>query len=244
MAGTTANSTNLWSTANNLYWTNTAAGADKFYQGDTVIFDDTAINTTIYPNGQLYPASVTIDCTTKNFVITNRSQAGPYSGVIGGNCAITKNGTGTVTFGTYSNTFTGPINVNNGVWKMFDPSFTSPPDRPTLGSTNSPMYINSGATLDFFGVGQTATGKPLVIAGNGFNGQGVITNSSTSGSVNGFAVTLAGDSRVSADISAVGLKKRRAWHTCSAILRSAQPQWLHPHEGWCQSVLASGCCGH
>lgn len=204
--GTAANSTNLWSTANNLYWTNTAAGADKFYQGDTVIFDDTAINTTIYPNGQLYPASVTIDCTTKNFVITNRSQAGPYSGVIGGNCAITKNGAGTVTFGTYSNTFTGPINVNNGVWKMFDPSFTSPPDRPTLGSTNSPMYINSGATLDFFGVGQTATGKPLVIAGNGFNGQGVITNSSTSGSVNGFAVTLAADSKVSADISAVGLK--------------------------------------
>jgi autotransporter-associated beta strand protein len=204
--GTTANSTNLWSTANNLYWTNTAAGADRFFQGDAVVFDDTAINATIYPNGQLYPASILINCNSKNIVITNRSQAGPYSGVIGGGCSITKNGTGTVTFGTYSNTFTGQINVNNGVWKLFDPNFLSPADRPTLGSINSPMYINSGATLDFFGVGQTATGKPLIIAGNGFNGQGVITNSSTSGSVNGFAVTLAADSTISADISAVGLK--------------------------------------
>jgi fibronectin-binding autotransporter adhesin len=204
--GTTANSTNLWSSSTNLYWTNTAAGTDRFYQGDAVVFDDTAINTTIYPNGQLFPASVTINCNTKNIVITNRSQAGPYSGVIGGTCGITKDGTGALTFGTYSNTFTGPINVNNGVWKLFDPNFSTPADRPTLGSTNSTMFINSGATLDFFGVGQTATGKPLVIAGNGFNGQGVITNSSTSGSVNGFAVTLTADSRISADVSAVGLK--------------------------------------
>jgi autotransporter-associated beta strand protein len=204
--GTTANSTNLWSASTNLYWTNTAAGADRFYQGDAVIIDDTAINTTIYPNGFLYPASVTINCNTKNIVITNRSQAGPYSGVIGGNCLITKDGTGALTFGTYSNTFTGPINVNNGVWKLYDPNFSTPPDRPTLGSTNSTMYINNGATLDFFGVGGTATGKPLVIAGNGFNGQGVITNSANGGAVNGFAVTLAADSRISADNSAVGLK--------------------------------------
>jgi autotransporter-associated beta strand protein len=203
--GTTANTTNVWSTGTNLYWTNTAAGADQFYQGDSVIFDDTAINPTIYPNGKLFPVSITINCSTKNIVITNRSQAGPYSGVIGGGCSITKNGTGTVTFGTYSNTFTGPINVNNGIWRLYDPNFATPADRPTLGSINSPMYINSGATLDFAGVGSTATGKPLIIAGNGFNGLGAITNSG-SGAANGFAVTLAGDARVSADNSVITLK--------------------------------------
>ena len=54
--------------------------------------NDTAINTTIYPNGQLFPASITINCNTRNFVITNRSQAGPYSGVIGGNTAADRLG--------------------------------------------------------------------------------------------------------------------------------------------------------
>jgi autotransporter-associated beta strand protein len=202
--GTAANATNFWNTSTNLYWTNLTAGADQFYQGDAVVFDDTAINTVIYPNGLLYPASITFNCNTKNFVITNRTSLA--AGAIGGACAITKNGIGTLMFGTFSNTFTGPINVNNGVWKLFDPNFSTPPDRPTLGSTNSTMYVNNGATLDVFGVTSTATGKPLVLAGNGFNGLGVVTNGSTSGSANGFLVTLAADSRISADISGVGFK--------------------------------------
>lgn len=208
--GTAVTNMHVWrASLTNLYWTNNAGGAaDRFYQGDAVVFNDTAINPIVYPDGLLFPASIVVDCTSKHIMITNRNTgaATGLRGVIAGNCSFTKNGPGTFTFGTYSNAFTGPINVNNGVWRLFDPNFSTPANMPTLGSTLGTMYVNSGATFDFFGVGSTSPGKPVVINGVGYGGLGALTNGSTSGSVQGFAVTLAGDSTVSAQTGPLGLR--------------------------------------
>jgi autotransporter-associated beta strand protein len=156
-----------------------SSSSDAFRQYDNVVFDDSCSNTTVWPSGQLYPSSVTFNGNTKNLAVTNRSGVTPF-GSVNGTAGLTKNGVNTVIWGI-TNTFTGPVNINNGVLKLFDPTFTTPGGALILGTSNGPINVASGGTLDIGGVGVISIGKTNYIAGNGFNGQGAITNSATSG---------------------------------------------------------------
>ncbi len=166
--------------------------ADAFRQYDNVVFDDSLVNPVIWPSGLLNPASITFNGNTKDISVTNRYGTTP-AGSIGGTTGITKNGPNTVTWGT-TNSFTGSININNGVFKLFDPTFTSG-GALVLGTSNGPITVANGATLDLAGVGVISYGKTNTVSGNGFNGQGAVTNSNTSGSPTvPWYFRLAGDS--------------------------------------------------
>jgi len=199
-----AAASNLWTTADT-NWSN-GGSPDRFYQMDNVVFDDTAIFTNIYPHGVLSPASITVNG-SKSFSITNRSTAGGFAGGIVGNCPITMNGTGILLLGSYSNITTGPIVVNNGILRPFDPSFSFGDIR-ILGATNTPMFVTNTGTFDYNGIGSISAGKQIVIKGSGFGGRGAITNgvSNSGATVNGYFLTLAGDATVSADIGGWGLR--------------------------------------
>lgn len=103
----------LWQGTNGSSWdlstTNWLNGisAGKFYNLDTVTFDDTSTNSTVILNGTLQPGSV---------LVTNNSL--PYSfggtGALTGTEAFTKAGAGTLTIGTTNSSYTGSIFVNGG----------------------------------------------------------------------------------------------------------------------------------
>ena len=186
---------NVWDTS--LANTNWSFGGtpDAYHQLDSVVFDDTSSNPVVWPSGLLNPGSITFNGNNQNFYVTNRYGTTPAGGV-GGPTGITKNGTDTVVWGI-TNTFTGPINLNNGVFKLLDPTFTTPGGAWVLGPSNGPVTITPGATLDIAGVGAISYGKTNFIAGTGFNGQGAVTNSSTSGSpTERWYFRLAGDATI------------------------------------------------
>jgi autotransporter-associated beta strand protein len=193
-------------------WLN-GANRDRFYQGDNVTFNDTAGNnwgsTNICPSGLLFPGSITITG-TNYFNITNRNGQTLVGGNIAGNCSITINSTGTNTFATFSNAFTGALNVGGGVLKTLDVLNFQANSAQTFGANTGTMFINNGATYDFNGMsGTTAMGKPVQITGSGLvvNGVplGVFTNSSSSSIVAGFLTTLGNDCYVNADRSDLGI---------------------------------------
>lgn len=170
---------NVWDTSlANTNW-GLSGNSDAFRQYDNVVFDDTMVNQVIWPSGPLFPSSVVFNGNIKDFAITNRYGTTP-AGAINGSTGITKNGLNTVIFGL-TNSFTGPVNINNGVLKIVDPTFTTPGGALVLGASNGPIVIANGATLDISGVGAISYGKTNFVSGNGFNGLGAITNSALSG---------------------------------------------------------------
>jgi autotransporter-associated beta strand protein len=169
---------NIWDTSLvNTNW-NYQGNQDAYHQLDNVVFDDSCVNPVIWPGGQLSPSSVLFNGNTKDMAMTNKTGVTP-TGSINGSTGITKTGTNTLIFGTV-NTFTGPVNISNGVFRVFDPTFSTPGGALVLGASNGPVTVASGATLDIAGTTTTSPFKTNYISGNGFNGMGVITNSATS----------------------------------------------------------------
>jgi autotransporter-associated beta strand protein len=201
-----ANNTNVWD-GSNFYWTNKIAGTnDHFFQGDAVVIDDTATNPIIWPNGTLYPASINISNNLNAVRFTNNLSSFPgLVGSIAGNCSITKDGTNLFAMSMLSNSFSGPININNGTFQIVDISASGASGATILGSTNGTLFINNGATFDTRG--QTlpfSPGKQVVITGNGFNGNGVVANSGTSRTRFPFVVTLTGPSLIVPGVGDIG----------------------------------------
>jgi autotransporter-associated beta strand protein len=118
-AGTSGN----WDLGTSLSWN---GGSEKFYQTDTVTFDDSSSQTTVNLTGTLYPGSLAVN-STKAYAFTG-------SGQIAGLTGLTKSGSGTLTVGTV-NSFTGPVSVVGGALVV----------NGELGS--GAVTVNSGATL-------------------------------------------------------------------------------------------------
>jgi len=145
---TTANQVNLvvsgggsnlvWTGAAGLDWDvvtsdnwNNGSGTDKFYQWDTVIFDDTAVSqTNVNLATSVYPVSVTVNSTNPY------TFAGP--GAIAGPATLTKTGDGTLTVNN-ANSFTGAVSVNGGALLV----------NGTLGS--GAVTVNNSGTLGGIG---------------------------------------------------------------------------------------------
>jgi autotransporter-associated beta strand protein len=95
---------------------------------------------------------------------TASSSAGSLNltGAIGGSGGVTKNGDGTMTFGTGAKTYTGATVLNGGRTRM---SIAAQP------SATSSFTINSGAQLEIIAAGPFAVGSgPLNLNGTGASG--------------------------------------------------------------------------
>ena len=154
---------NLWNIGSNSNWLNLASSAqDVFYQGDTVIFNDTAgvTNNISIPTGvAVSPTTISNNSSTVNYTIN-----GP--GQISGNVSIIKKGSSTLTINNANNNFTGTASVQGGKLVVGNNN--------AFGASGTVMVTNGG-TLDINGAG---LGEVTVIAsGTGVNGNGAIVNS-------------------------------------------------------------------
>jgi autotransporter-associated beta strand protein len=100
--GTSSSNWDVQTTAN---WFNGSSN-DKFYQQDSVTFDDSkpGVLTSINTVGTLLPGAVTVNSATNNYTFVG-------SGHIGGTAALTKLGSGTLTISTSSNSYTGVTTI-------------------------------------------------------------------------------------------------------------------------------------
>ena len=180
-----------WDVLTTSNWWNGAVGGTKdfFREGDAVAFDDTATNFNVVLTTTLYPASISFN-NNSNYSVTGTGTAR-----ISGSTGITKSGNGTLLMASglgFGNDFTGPIQVNGGIFKMNGTL--------SLGATNGGTTVASGATLDING--NTPNAEPMIVQGAGFGGtNGAINNSSgTAPNQAGGprAVTLAGDTTLNA----------------------------------------------
>jgi autotransporter-associated beta strand protein len=160
-----------WNTTN-LLWNN---NTDKFYTFDSVIFDDTGLATNIsIASLTLMPANITFSNTVNKYTISQ--SLGAISGITG----LDKWGTGTVVMGAgnANNTFTGPVNIHQGVMQNTNNS------QQVFGAPDATNAINiaSGAMLDLNGssIGSGGGyGRYVNLAGSGIGDLGAITTTKT-----------------------------------------------------------------
>ncbi len=83
----------------------------KYFDADSVTFDDTALGTTdiVLDNadGDVAPTSITFDNSTLNYTLGG-------AGALAGDSALTKLGSGTLTLNGSGHTFTGGVNLTSG----------------------------------------------------------------------------------------------------------------------------------
>lgn len=159
---------------------------DSFFNGDRITFDDTYItgNQTITMQPGLVPGSITVNNTDWKYTLTG--------GGIDGSTGIIKTGDFDLDLGG-TNTFTGPVSINNGIVKITTAT--------ALGSTVAGTTVSGTGTLDigggFAADALNIQGEAITISGDGVAGLGAIINSGATQQVNPFAsVTLAGNASV------------------------------------------------
>jgi autotransporter-associated beta strand protein len=189
-----------WNTTN-LFWNN---NTDKFYSFDSVVFDDTGLATNItIASVTLMPANITFSNNVNKYTINH--SLGTITGITG----IDKWGTGTVVMGAGSganNTFTGPVNINQGVLQNANNS------QQVFGGPDGTNAINiaSGAMLDLNGSSIGSGGsyaRYVTLAGTGVGGLGAITTTKSTGSptLTARTVTLTDNASVSCTTAGISL---------------------------------------
>ena len=178
-----------WDVATSTNWFDGSA-ANMFYQLDTVVFDDTSVNTNVTLNATVSPLAVTVN-STNNYAI---SGSGGIAGNAGNALTFTKNNTNTLTLNLAS-TFTGQTVVKAGKLSL---AGTSP-----LGANLNTITVSNGAVLDFNGdiMGSSASRNySYTVGGSGPDGNGALINSG--GSIYSYAnvsnLTLTANTVISA----------------------------------------------
>ncbi len=165
--GDDATNPTLWDLVTTPNWTG-VADPGVYYNGDSVLFDDTGVSKTVD-----LPEDVLISPAT---VVFNNSAGNDYN-LVGdsndgftGPTSLVKNGAGTVTMSGYSHNYTGPVTINEGVLRAASYE--------TLGYSLQ-VTVNNGGQLDVNGMSLGSGGRHhgLTIAGSGPDGLGAITNS-------------------------------------------------------------------
>ena len=185
--GTDLGSPTAWNIATTENWTDGAA--QKFYNGDSVTFNDTpGVSQTVNITGNVLPKAVTVNNSTIDYTI-----AGTAGNGIGGSASLTKSGS-TVSTLTLSapNTFTGPIQVTAGVLKAANVS---------AFGTSSGITVASGGQVNLNGTvfGNTRS-YSYTIEGDGGDFRGALINEAVSIVSNSAvtSLTLSGDASVGA----------------------------------------------
>ncbi|MBP5340279.1 MAG: carbohydrate-binding protein [Prevotella sp.] len=154
--------------------------------GDNVVFNDNAANTTVNIKGAVSPASITFENNSKAYTINGDS-------IVGGG-TITKNGTGKVTLNNWNHT--GATTINTGIMTVTMLANNSGQDWGSLGNAKSAIRLNDGATLQLNGTiitdqvltvsGQTNIDVPTsksVIFNKGIKGTGASITKTGAGSM-------------------------------------------------------------
>ena len=129
----------LWDVNTTVNWTNSPGGtSDKFFNQDTVTFNDTAVNANVTNNSTVYPGSVTFNNTSKAYILYG-------SGSIAGGGTLTKSGSGALTL-TGANTYSGATTVNAGTLYLN-----------SANALMSSIQVNGTATLRYDLSGATGT---------------------------------------------------------------------------------------
>jgi autotransporter-associated beta strand protein len=210
---TVAMTNNLWNLGGASNWLNLGTSLqDAFYQGDTVIFDDSVAGVT---NLISIPAGVAVSPTviSNNSSSVNYTIAGP--GQISGAVTVIKQGSSSLTLSGANVNYIGTNYVAGGTLVAGNGN--------AFGSSGT-VVVTNGGTLDLNnqGVGNV----PIIISGSGVGGNGALINSVYT--VNGDqhaldTVKLAGD----AAIGGVGRWDIRINGAQTALLSTTDGQ---PHK--------------
>lgn len=160
--------TSDWDIINHTNWKSTSNPSEKYFDLDSVTFDDTSSASThnVTLNATVTPASVTVAANT-NYTI---SGGGGIAGVGG----LTKSGTGNLTLST-NDSYLGPTAVQNGKLILGNSNALPVNTSLTLGSgaTSGVVDLNgSTATVTSLSTSGTGTGN---LIGNGGTGQATLT---------------------------------------------------------------------
>jgi autotransporter-associated beta strand protein len=162
-----------WDVSTTTNWIN-AAAADKFFNLDTVTFDDTSTNGNVVITGVAQPASVLVTNSLLDYTIG--------TGVLGGIARLTKTGTGMLTLNA-SNSFTGGTLVTGGTLQLVNNIFAGGVGPITLNGGT--LYLNGVGTPTTVSCVSTNTlvtyGQPY--AGFGLQGSGQLNLSIGGGGV-------------------------------------------------------------
>ncbi len=123
--------TDVWDLKTSSVW-NDGANQQQFFQGDKVLFDDTAgVATSVTVSAgpaALLPGHIDVNSSTNNFTL---------NGLIGGPTGLTKSGTSILTL-TGANTFYGPVVIDGGTVVLAAGNNIGD------GSTTNKLSINGG----------------------------------------------------------------------------------------------------
>ncbi len=133
------------------------AGGERFYTGDSVLFDDSATKTIVNLIGALMPGDVVVN-SASNYTFTG-------SGWLTGLSGLTKDGSGTLILNT-TNDYMGTTLIRGGVLR---PGHTG-----ALGHVNAPIVVTNNGTFDVGGV--ALSNRVFYISGSGAGGTGAVVN--------------------------------------------------------------------
>lgn len=153
-----------WDVVSSLNWYNTgSASTDRYYQADSVTFDNTAgLQTNVALNSIILPGSVVVNSDSSG---NNYNFSG--TGGIGGTASLTKSGSSTLTLGT-SNNFTGATTINGGTLAL------------TGSLSGTAISVAAGATLNETGTGTIGGASSLAVSGSAtLNGNNSYTGGTT-----------------------------------------------------------------
>jgi autotransporter-associated beta strand protein len=118
------------------------------------------------------------------------TNSAPISDNFSGQGTLLKTGTNLLVLASDNSTYSGAIQITNGVVQYTNAN--------GLGAPLAPLYVTNNGTLDLNGIAPGS--KNINIAGNGFNGRGALISSSANGLVNNgtLSLTLTADASIAA----------------------------------------------
>ncbi len=140
--------------------------ARAFVPGDSVTFDDTALQTDITVNSGVEPASITFNNDELDFVFSGEGFLG--------SATLVKNGAGSVTFNNENRL--GSTTINGGTIVVTSLGNEDGQDYGSLGDVNAPVTINNNSVLSVNG---TASTTQSIIIGEGDSATLDVTSGST-----------------------------------------------------------------
>jgi len=174
--------TTPWMIQDAAIWLNASSNVlSGFYNGDSVVFDDTAgvqTNITISVGVAVSPAIITNSSSTNNFTISG-------AGKITGATRFVKTGASTLTLNTV-NDFAGGMLIAGGIVKPGNPY--------ALGGQSGFIILTNGATLDVNG--NNLGLDSVLVSGTGLGNNGAIINSGAPVYPALAVIELAGDTTI------------------------------------------------
>lgn len=166
--------TGQWDAANTEDWGN--SGAEKFYFGDAVTFNDSATNPLVTLFGDLLTGPITVDSDTTDFTIV-----GGALDYLRGPASLTKRGTSTLAIDA-PNTFTGGTTISAGTIEIRQAGSlgTGPVTLGDVatGTASTALYLDANrinfsrpVIISAQGSGTTTLGSRDTVTGSGDNNQ-------------------------------------------------------------------------